>query len=569
MDCRRNLHDRTGWTSIVSVHRRAELLFVIALLACSVTACDGKNTRTPPEASTPAAAEVPTSTAAATQAVSPAATSTTAVSSTPGASPTATNTSAAPTPTAGPALADSTPVGAGTASAPNVLVPDAAPPDHVAAGQWAESNTQGGCLKVRVSFEEDSLQIDCLPYKLLVFVDNVQRVAGSDLAHLAGRGYVHPEGLTPVLNPAETRVPFESRPHDAGRVAYTTPDGNVWTLGADGANPTQITGGLGQAKGAFYSSLAWSPDGKKLLLRRDTDGGSHDVQIYEPDKGLRTIYPPQGIVAPVNPGVAAWSADSQHILVTDYDQPGNACERQNNQYALRSVDIDTGATVELNRTDGKGFIAGVTASPDGRTIAMLIGSGCDSVSFGICLLSLQADAANAVQAGQVRCPRGVTGGQVAWSPDGKYLAFTNRLQGRGDESQLSVGLPLQILDPRSATAYPLAWPLRGDRNIIGVVWLPDSRTLRIVEEVPRELTDTSLPDRVIRRITVDGSRFPIMEMAGDRLLDARPLLMAGGVHGDYVLATGARGELWVVTIGAKDVRWQLTDTAAGAAAWMP
>jgi len=281
-----------------------------------------------------------------------------------------------------------------------VLVPDAAPPDHVAAGQWAESNTQGGCLKVRVSFEEDSLQIDCLPYKLLVFVDNVQRVAGSDLAHLAGRGYVHPEGLTPVLNPAETRVPFESRPHDAGRVAYTTPDGNVWTLGADGANPTQITGGPGQSKGAFYSSLAWSPDGKKLLLRRDTDGGSHDVQIYEPDKGLRTIYPPQGIVAPVNPGVAAWSADSQHILVTDYDQPGNACERQNNQYALRSVDIDTGATVELNRTDGKGFIAGVTASPDGRTIAMLIGSGCDSVSFGICLLSLQPDAAYAVQAGQ-------------------------------------------------------------------------------------------------------------------------------------------------------------------------
>ena len=45
--------------------------------------------------------------------------------------------------------------------------------------------------------------------------------------------------------------------------------------------------------------------------------------------------------------------------------------------------------------------------------------------------------------------------------------------------------------------------------------------------------------------------------------------MPGGVHGEYTLATGARGELWVVAIAAQDARWQLTDTAAGAAAWGP
>lgn len=449
-------------------------------------------------------------------------------------------------------------------STPRVLVPDQSLLDKVAAGQWGEVNTQGGCLKVHISYEEGSLAIDCLPYKLLVFVDGMQRVQGSDIAHLAGRGYVHPEGLTVVWNPAETKLLFADRPHDLGRVAFTTPDGNVMTVGGDGANPVQIT--TGQQSGVFYSSLAWSPDSKKLLLRRDTDT-SHDVQVYDQDKGLRTIYPPPGNVAPANPGSVAWSADSGHVLVIDYDQPGDACQRIENQYALRSIDIDTGAAVALYLTAGKGYIAGVSASPDGHNVAMLVGSGCDAVSFGVCLLSLRADAAYGVQAGQVRCPPGVLAGQVAWSPDGKYLAFTGRLQGRSDESELSVGLPLRIFDPRSATSYPLAWPLRADRNIIGVVWLPDHRTLRIDEEVPRGLTDTALPERVIRRITIDGSRFPITELAGDRLLDVRPLLTPGAVRGEYMLATGARGELWVVGFGQQDARWQLTDVAAGSAAW--
>jgi WD40-like Beta Propeller Repeat len=451
---------------------------------------------------------------------------------------------------------------------PVPLVPDSqGPPAAVGAGTWAQVTTQGGCLKVRISFEDDSLAIDCLPYRLLVFVDGARTISGSNIVHLAGRGYVHPEGLTPVDNPVERKVPFADRPHGIGSVAFTAPDGNVWTIGADGANAQQITGATpGQALGTFYSSMAWSPDGTKLLLRRESDS-SHDVQIYEAGQTPRTIYPPEGIVAPVNPGVAAWSADSDHVLVTDYDQAGNACDRATNQYSVRSIDINTGTVIELFHGEGKGFVAGIAASPDGRSAGLLIGAVCDAISFAICLLALQPDAAYAVTAGQLRCPAGVTAGQVAWSPDGRYLAYTSRLQGRGDESALSSGLPLQILEPRAATHYPLAFPLSGDRNIIGVVWLADSRTLRIEEEVPRGLTDTELSNRVLRRITVDGSRFPITEIGVDRLTDLRVLLDPASVRGDYALARGARGELWLIALSQQDARWPLTDVATGATAW--
>ncbi len=449
---------------------------------------------------------------------------------------------------------------------PTPLVPDATPPAKIAAGTWGQVNTLGGCLKVRISFEQDSQAIDCLPYKLLVFVDNVQTVQGQEVVHLAGRGYTYPEGLTPVTNPAETLLPFVSRPHDLGTVAYTAPDGNVWTIAGDGSGARQITGnGGGQSAGAYYSGLAWSHDGKKLLLSADTDAGRL-LQVYDAASGLHTVYSAanaNGVYA----GAASWSSDSFHLLVAAYDTPGNACERPGNSFTLRLLDISGGPPNDLYNGTAQGFVAGIAPSPDGRYIALLLGAACDSVSFDLCLLSLQADPAYAVQAGQLRCPRGAKAGMVAWSPDGKQLVFTSRLQGRDDESQLSVGLPMNVLEPRGATYYPLAWPLRVDRNIIGAAWQPDSRTLRIEEEVPRGLADIELPDRVIRRITADGSRAPLTEAAGDRLLDVRPLLSPATVHGEYALATGASGELWVIQLGQQDARWQLTNVAAGVFAW--
>lgn len=531
-------------------------LLILMLLA----ACNGAK-KSPPPAPTVAAVasgETATPTVTATPAAGQATAGPIASPSTANPSPAATS----PLGTAEPSTA--TPPAAN--EGPKLLVQNRLPLTAIAAGTWGEVNTLGGCLKVRISFEEASLQIDCLPYATLVFVDGVQTVDGSAVAHLTGRGYVHPEGLTPVANPAETALPYASRPHDVGSVAFTTPDGNAWTVGADDANPVQITSG--QPAGAFYSSLAWSANGRRLLMTRDGDAG-RTVQVYEQGKQPRTVYPLPQSGSSGAIGTVAWGADSNHALVAEYDQPGDACERPSNRITLRSVDLDSGLPLTLYTAQRPGFVAGLAFSPDGKNVAVLVGSSCDAVSFSLCLLPLAADPTYGVDAGQMRCPPGAIAGQIAWSPDGKLLAYTSRLQGRGDESELSVGLPLRLMDPRSGASYPLAWPLRADRNIIGVAWLADGRTLRIEEEVPRGLTDTALPERVVRRITTDGSRFPITEAAGDRLLSVRPLLTPATVHGDYALATGARGELWIVKMGADDARWQLTDAAAGVAAWSP
>lgn len=539
------------------------LVVLLLLAACS----GGKPASTPPGHTSPIA---PPATAAAASSAGPGTPEgslSTAPTSVTASIPTGSATASSPASAASAGSISATSTAAPSAtSAPTAVVPDATPPVKIAAGTWGQVNTLGGCLKVRLSFEQDSQAIDCLPYKLLVFVDSVQTVQGQDVVHLAGRGYTYPEGLTPVTNPAENLLPFVSRPHDLGTVAYTAPDGNVWTIAGDGSGARQITGtGGAQSAGAYYSGLAWSHDGQKLLLSADTDAGRL-LQVYDQGSGLHTVYSAANANG-LYVGAASWSADSFHLLAAAYDTPGNPCDRPLNSYTLRLLDTSGGAPSDLFSGTVQGFVASIAPSPDGRYIALLMGTACDAVSFDLCLLSLQADPAYAVKAGQLRCPRGAKAGMVAWSPDGKLLAFTSRLQGRDDESQLAVGLPMNVLEPRGATYYPLAWPLRVDRNIIGAVWEPDSRTLRIEEEVPRGLADVELPDRIVRRITADGSRAPLTEAAGDRLLDVRPSLTPASVHGEYALATGATGELWVIQLGQQDARWQLTNVAAGVFAW--
>jgi hypothetical protein len=105
--------------------------------------------------------------------------------------------------------------------------------------------------------------------------------------------------------------------------------------------------------------------------------------------------------------------------------------------------------------------------------------------------------------------------------------------------------------------------------VIGIAWEADGRTLDIEEEVPRGLADIELPDRVLRRISVDGVRPWAVLKRGDSLLSVRPVLAPGQTHGNYALATGALGELWVIRMDGNDARWQLSPDAIGLAAWSP
>src|SRR6185437_11505266 len=124
----------------------------------------------------------------------------------------------------------------------------------------------------------------------------------------------------------------------------------------------------------YYSGLAWSHDGKKLLLSADTDAGRL-LQVYDPASGLRTIASAasaNGLYA----GATSWSADSFHLLVAAYDAPGNACERPGNAYTLRLLDTSGGAPIDLYNGTVQGFVAGIAPSPDGRYIALLMGGAC-------------------------------------------------------------------------------------------------------------------------------------------------------------------------------------------------
>lgn len=551
----------------------------LAILCVALVAgCNGGKSRQSAALSSPVPATGAAPSAAITAPPSPALA--TAAATTPPSTPGFARVPASPAVTAATPL----PPGEGSAGMPAPFVmppsPSSAPPTPVATplvpdptvptgaivpGIWAIVNTRGGCLKVRLSLDPTSLLLDCLPYGTYVFVDNVQRVGADTYAHLAGRGYVFPAGLTPVLNPAEHLLPFGARPHDLGVIAYTTAAGDLWTVDADGGNPRRVVS-ADQSLGAFFSRLAWSPDGHKLLLQRENAAGGRVIQVYDGGQP-HTVFPPPG-GDPNRVGVAAWAADADHAFVVAYDTPGEACTRPANTVTIDLLDLATGATTPVFSEFRPGYIAAMTAAPNGASLAVLFGKSCEARSYTLCFVGLVNDPNAGLRAGALDCP-GISAGIIAWSPDGRYLAYTARVQGRDDESDLPTGLPANIYDARTGAHYPLAYPLRYDSNVMGLAWESDGRTLDLEEEVPRGLVDVELPDRVIRRVSVDGSRPWAVLMAGDPLLSVRPVLAPGQTHAGYALAQGARGELWVIRMSTNDQRWQISPDAVLVAAWSP
>jgi hypothetical protein len=469
-----------------------------------------------------------------------------------------------PTPTVSPSPSPSPTPSPTPVATP--LVPDSTPPSSaLQAGEWASVTTRGGCLKVRLSLDPESALLDCLSFGTLVYIDAIQKVGGDSYAHLSGEGFAFPAGLTPTLNPAEQMLPFTLRPHDLGTIAYTTAAGDLWTANGDGSSPLRVVS-ADQSLGAYYSALAWSHDGSTLLLQREASDG-RTIQTYGGSGQPRNIFPPSG-VDPATIGIAAWAADSGHVLVSSYDAPGDACAQPANTVSIGLLDLAQGSVRPLFQQFRPGYVASIAASPDGTRAAVLFGASCDATRFDLCLLGLTDNATAGVHAGALDCP-GVTVGEVAWSGDGRYLAYTGRLQARDDESQLAADRPLSIYDTRLGSFYPLAYPLRYDSNVIGIAWEADGRTLDIEEEVPRGLADIELPDRVLRRISVDGVRPWAVLKRGDSLLSVRPVLAPGQTHGNYALATGALGELWVIRMDGNDARWQLSPDAIGLAVWSP
>jgi Tol biopolymer transport system component len=240
----------------------------------------------------------------------------------------------------------------------------------------------------------------------------------------------------------------------------------MFTLGTDGVEqevklPTP----------ADFADGVWSNDGRNLILNeyRDATGGSNGILDLASDR-----------LTPIGPKDLAngldcsdWSPDGRS-LVCAYGSPANVRD------GIYLVDVASGTAKRLSKSPyhdtvgtlgecGGGENRGVF-SPDGSRIAyeqQKCGTGADPSA------DEEGDIVIIPTAGgkpRVVVPLGGVkthpGGEISWSPDGRFIAFGTQ------DGQLSIVAP----DGSGLRQLPLPATL-SERSAFGPAWSPDGKWL--------------------------------------------------------------------------------------------
>lgn len=281
---------------------------------------------------------------------------------------------------------------------------------------------------------------------------------------------------------------------DGSRLAYSlnNESGNtdIWVMSTNGGNRQPL---ILCAPQATCKSPVWSPDGQKLVYeRRDLFGpaippGPPRLWWYDWQSGetapvfkdsqfiglsatfsadgqwLAYIVPATGKIhayhlrtgrtitlASQSGGTAAWNPAGTALLITQIqvtDQTSSA--------HIYAVDLESGNLTDLSQPNGNSDQL-PTWSPNGQTIAFV--RQIRSISLAGQLWLMQADGSNPVQ---LTNEPEMDHDQLAWSPDGRYLAFR-----RSNLEEMEALPAVWLFDSQSGQFQEVARPA----NAPG--WLP-------------------------------------------------------------------------------------------------
>lgn len=219
----------------------------------------------------------------------------------------------------------------------------------------------------------------------------------------------------------------------------------------------------------------WSPDGEYLaFLRHGEDGPA--LHILPMRGGEARVID----LGALHPQQYRWSPDSQALAFTSLPEPSDAEKEQrwrsggaeNFDREWRNADlytIDLSGRAQPRRvTQGAEHIHDFEWSPDGRQFAAAVAASSDPYhAWGYLRLSIIAADSGAVVRVLESQPADIA--TIAWSPDGRYLAYE-----RGDKT-LSLHNALRVHDMTGQTTRDVADGL--DPTLAGFVWSADSRSI--------------------------------------------------------------------------------------------
>jgi dipeptidyl aminopeptidase/acylaminoacyl peptidase len=270
----------------------------------------------------------------------------------------------------------------------------------------------------------------------------------------------------PQMSPDGTRVVFVVKTVNAEKNNYFS---HLWMVGTQGRTSFQhVPVHLSQARSSRNpdarqfthgevndSSPRWSPDGKTIAFLRSKDKQSQ-IHLIPADGGearALTKLPQGGI------GGLAWSPNGKQLAFTFSQTPDEWTTKAADQRKRKNLSTPPRIITRLRfRLDGAGFLGGrshvwvadakdgktrqitngdydhhsLCWSPDGRQIAFFSNRSADPdvTPYEIDLWTAQVRKAQARRLRhhlrKIPTPKGYKG-NTAWSPDGKYIAYTGHV----------------------------------------------------------------------------------------------------------------------------------------------